>query len=270
MTLDPPARAAADGLGARRAARRRHACASPTCTRPRACRSRRPPRCCAPPRHAVEWSGGDPLVFGGDINLRPARNPAPFAELRERFGLGDPTGPHAIDHLLVARPRGGGDAAAAAAGGARAARAGRPAAPALRPCAGHRGAIRGEIVPFGGRVHTQVRGTRGGARWRSVEAAEVGRRAKRSSAVEQRSSSEPSRRRRSASAAARARSSSSSSRSASKRKAAAKKGGQARGRQQKARKAAKTTARDRRAAAHAAPASRPRPSPSSARRFART
>ena len=51
--------------------------------------------------HAVEWSGDDPLVFGGDLNLRPARNPAAFVELRERFGLGEPTGPNAIDHLLA-------------------------------------------------------------------------------------------------------------------------------------------------------------------------
>src|SRR4051794_5746283 len=50
---------------------------------------------------AVEWSGGDPLVVGGDTNLRPSRTPAPFDELRERFGLGDPTGPHAIDHILA-------------------------------------------------------------------------------------------------------------------------------------------------------------------------
>ena len=50
---------------------------------------------------AVEWSEGHPLVFGGDLNLRPARDPFPFAELRERFGLGDPTGPNAIDHLLA-------------------------------------------------------------------------------------------------------------------------------------------------------------------------
>lgn len=50
---------------------------------------------------AVEWSEGDPLVFGGDLNLRPARDPHPFVELRERFGLGDPTGPDAIDHLLA-------------------------------------------------------------------------------------------------------------------------------------------------------------------------
>ncbi len=50
---------------------------------------------------AVEWSEGDPLVFGGDLNLRPARHPGPFTELRERFGLGEPTGPKAIDHLLA-------------------------------------------------------------------------------------------------------------------------------------------------------------------------
>ena len=51
--------------------------------------------------HAVEWSAGDPLVFGGDTNLRPHRTPAPFDEVKERFGLGDPTGPHAIDHVLA-------------------------------------------------------------------------------------------------------------------------------------------------------------------------
>ena len=28
--------------------------------------------------------------FGGDLNLRPARDPQAFAELRERFGLGEP------------------------------------------------------------------------------------------------------------------------------------------------------------------------------------
>jgi endonuclease/exonuclease/phosphatase family metal-dependent hydrolase len=50
---------------------------------------------------AVEWSGDEPLVFGGDFNLRPAQQPEPFANLRERFDLGEPTGPRAIDHLLV-------------------------------------------------------------------------------------------------------------------------------------------------------------------------
>jgi len=50
---------------------------------------------------AVEWSEGDPLLFGGDMNLRPGRHPAAFVELRERFGLGEPTGPTVIDHLLT-------------------------------------------------------------------------------------------------------------------------------------------------------------------------
>lgn len=62
-------------------------------------------------RAAVEWSGDDPLVFGGDLNLRPRADPGPFAALRDRFGLGEPTAPDAIDHLLargievVDRPR---------------------------------------------------------------------------------------------------------------------------------------------------------------------
>ena len=50
---------------------------------------------------AVEWSGADPLVVGGDLNLRPKRNPEPFETLRERFGLVEPTAPGAIDHLLA-------------------------------------------------------------------------------------------------------------------------------------------------------------------------
>jgi endonuclease/exonuclease/phosphatase family metal-dependent hydrolase len=50
---------------------------------------------------SVGWSESRPLVFGGDLNLRPAREAQPFEELRERFELGDPTGPDAIDHLLA-------------------------------------------------------------------------------------------------------------------------------------------------------------------------
>jgi endonuclease/exonuclease/phosphatase family metal-dependent hydrolase len=50
---------------------------------------------------ALEWAAGDPLVLGGDFNLRPRRDPETFVALRERFGLGEPTGPAAIDHLLV-------------------------------------------------------------------------------------------------------------------------------------------------------------------------
>jgi endonuclease/exonuclease/phosphatase family metal-dependent hydrolase len=52
-------------------------------------------------RRAAEWAGDGPLLFGGDLNLRPAAQPAIFHELRERFGLAPPTGPDAIDHLLV-------------------------------------------------------------------------------------------------------------------------------------------------------------------------
>jgi endonuclease/exonuclease/phosphatase family metal-dependent hydrolase len=52
-------------------------------------------------RAAVEFAAGSPLVFGGDLNLRPAESPEVFERLREVFGLAPPTGPRAIDHLLV-------------------------------------------------------------------------------------------------------------------------------------------------------------------------
>jgi endonuclease/exonuclease/phosphatase family metal-dependent hydrolase len=50
---------------------------------------------------ATEWAGDAPLIFGGDLNLRPESSPAVFDELRERFGLAAPTAPDAIDHLLA-------------------------------------------------------------------------------------------------------------------------------------------------------------------------
>jgi endonuclease/exonuclease/phosphatase family metal-dependent hydrolase len=50
---------------------------------------------------ATQWAGDAPLLFGGDLNLRPAGSPVIFEELRERFGLTAPTAPSAIDHLLV-------------------------------------------------------------------------------------------------------------------------------------------------------------------------
>lgn len=50
---------------------------------------------------AVEWAGGRALLFGGDLNLRPAESPAAFEELASGFGLAGPTAPGAIDHLLV-------------------------------------------------------------------------------------------------------------------------------------------------------------------------
>jgi endonuclease/exonuclease/phosphatase family metal-dependent hydrolase len=52
-------------------------------------------------RAATEFAAGAPLVFGGDLNLRPAENPAVFERLREDFGLEGPTAPRAIDHLLT-------------------------------------------------------------------------------------------------------------------------------------------------------------------------
>jgi endonuclease/exonuclease/phosphatase family metal-dependent hydrolase len=52
-------------------------------------------------RAATEFAAGAPLVFGGDLNLRPAEDPVVFERLREDFGLTGPTGPKAIDHLLV-------------------------------------------------------------------------------------------------------------------------------------------------------------------------
>jgi len=50
---------------------------------------------------ASRWAGDSPLLFGGDLNLRPAQNPNAFELLRERFGLEGTTAPEAIDHLLT-------------------------------------------------------------------------------------------------------------------------------------------------------------------------
>jgi hypothetical protein len=51
-------------------------------------------------RAATEFAAGAPLIFGGDLNLRAAQDPAVFERLREDFGLAAPTAPRAIDHLL--------------------------------------------------------------------------------------------------------------------------------------------------------------------------
>jgi endonuclease/exonuclease/phosphatase family metal-dependent hydrolase len=50
---------------------------------------------------ATEWAGDSPLLFGGDLNLRPGEDSGAFEALRERFGLDGPTHPRAIDHLLA-------------------------------------------------------------------------------------------------------------------------------------------------------------------------
>lgn len=52
-------------------------------------------------RAAREFAAGSPLIFGGDLNLRPAEDPEVFERLRGEFGLAAPTAPRAIDHLLV-------------------------------------------------------------------------------------------------------------------------------------------------------------------------
>jgi endonuclease/exonuclease/phosphatase family metal-dependent hydrolase len=50
---------------------------------------------------ANEWAAGAALLFGGDLNLRPAESPTLFDQLHERFGLTGPTEQDAIDHLLA-------------------------------------------------------------------------------------------------------------------------------------------------------------------------
>jgi endonuclease/exonuclease/phosphatase family metal-dependent hydrolase len=50
--------------------------------------------------HACEWAGATPLLFGGDLNLRP-RDTDAFGRLADRFGLSRPTDPGSLDHLLA-------------------------------------------------------------------------------------------------------------------------------------------------------------------------
>jgi len=50
---------------------------------------------------AVRWAAGAPVVLGGDLNLRPSQHREAFERVRGSFDLGGPTGPQAIDHLLV-------------------------------------------------------------------------------------------------------------------------------------------------------------------------
>jgi endonuclease/exonuclease/phosphatase family metal-dependent hydrolase len=49
---------------------------------------------------AVEWAGAAPLLFGGDLNLRPAEDALAFERLESEFSLSGVTAPRAIDHLL--------------------------------------------------------------------------------------------------------------------------------------------------------------------------
>jgi endonuclease/exonuclease/phosphatase family metal-dependent hydrolase len=49
---------------------------------------------------ATEWAGPEPLLLGGDFNLRPAEAPV-YQELAERYGLRGNTAPDSLDHLLA-------------------------------------------------------------------------------------------------------------------------------------------------------------------------
>jgi len=50
---------------------------------------------------ANEWAGDAPLIFGGDLNLRPKTRPQIFTELDRDYDLRPTTAPNAIDHILV-------------------------------------------------------------------------------------------------------------------------------------------------------------------------
>lgn len=50
---------------------------------------------------ALRWANGSPLLFGGDLNIRPARSGFVFDALERDHGLTPATPGDAIDHLLV-------------------------------------------------------------------------------------------------------------------------------------------------------------------------
>jgi endonuclease/exonuclease/phosphatase (EEP) superfamily protein YafD len=49
---------------------------------------------------AIAFAGSQPLIFGGDFNVRPKASGV-FDQLEERFGLAPRTGPDRLSHLLV-------------------------------------------------------------------------------------------------------------------------------------------------------------------------
>jgi endonuclease/exonuclease/phosphatase family metal-dependent hydrolase len=49
---------------------------------------------------ATDFAGSNPLVFGGDFNVRPKASRV-YGQLKERFGLAPATSPDHIDHILV-------------------------------------------------------------------------------------------------------------------------------------------------------------------------
>jgi hypothetical protein len=63
-------------------------------------------------RLAVKWSGDAPLIYGGDLNLRPRQPPNEFDRLRTELGFRGETPRDAIDHLLARGMRPAGPPAA--------------------------------------------------------------------------------------------------------------------------------------------------------------
>jgi endonuclease/exonuclease/phosphatase (EEP) superfamily protein YafD len=49
---------------------------------------------------ATRFAAGDPLLFGGDFNVRPKATEV-FARLEQDYGLASPTAPDRLSHLLV-------------------------------------------------------------------------------------------------------------------------------------------------------------------------
>jgi endonuclease/exonuclease/phosphatase family metal-dependent hydrolase len=49
---------------------------------------------------AVEWAAGEPVILGGDLNVRPAESEV-FGLIAERHGLTGTTAPNSLDHLLA-------------------------------------------------------------------------------------------------------------------------------------------------------------------------
>ena len=168
---------------------------------------------------ALEWSGPDPLVFGGDLNLRPEGRSRPVRDAARALRPRGAHGPGRHRPPARARPRRRRAPAAAGRRAARAARARRAPHPPLRSPARERG-IR-EIVP---RSYGDHEGGRHGAEQQRVE--EVDREEARTTAAK-----------------AKPKAASSSTRSTAARKAAAKKGGQTTARRTQAKKAASSASR---------------------------
>ena len=198
--------------------RRASASAWRTCTPRPGCREQAAREVLAAAEAALDWSGPDPLVFGGDLNLRPERRSRPVRDAARALRARRAHGPGRDRPPARSRPRRRRAPAAAGRRAARAARAGRAAHPPLRSPARERG-IR-EIV-------RALRGSRGRTTWRRA-AAGRGSRPRRSG---------PRR------AKAKPKAASSSTRSTASRKAAGKKGGQTTARRTQAKKAASSASR---------------------------